>query len=184
VDDVREDSKLSCADPNRPLRVLLDLTVTVKDNKQYTIKDNIYCCDNKIKGKTALGSFLAHCCGTQFAVCDDFQSQYTKKLDGKKKYSPKLLQCCGRREKSRYQHHCTPVKPFTKDMYPEMNARYLAKKTGKPKSEFADAPLVERDGFGLCSYSNSGRWDVTKDLMKDTGVDIWAKCKEGKGWER
>jgi len=65
-------------------------------------------------------------------------------------------------------------------MYPEMNARYLAKKTGKPKSEFADAPLVERDGFGLCSYSNSGRWDVTKNLMKDAGYDIWAKCKEGK----
>jgi len=181
VDDVREDSKLSCADPNRPLRVLLDLTVTIKDNKKYTIKDNIFCCNNKIKGKTALGSFLAHCCGTQFAVCDDFSHRETyKKLANKKKYSPNLLQCCGQRANNRYTYHCTPVTHVTDYMYTEMNARYMAKKTGKPKSEFADAPLVERDGFGLCSYSVSGRWDITKDLMQDVGVDIWAKCKEGK----
>lgn len=57
---------------------------------------------------------------------------------------------------------------------------YLAKKMRTTVKDIQPIPSPGIDGYGFCSYVDSGRWDVTTDLSKDAGSDIVALCRGSK----
>ena len=172
VNDIRED-KSGCADPKAPVKVLVDFTLLV-NKKKVTIKDSIYCCNSTMKGNSRILPLLQQCCGTQFAPCDVFKQSKAKKYAGS-------LKCCGvPKLQDSLSTNCRPLNSTLKGLLPEMNLRYLMKKSGMTKDDIKRSPNGLDDGFGLCHFVQSGRWDVTKVLSENVGYGIYARCNDKK----
>lgn len=185
IKDIREDDNVSCADRRRPVRVLLDLILKRKGREDILLPNSSYCCDNKFKGKSRILRIDKYCCGTGFSVCDDLPKQYRR--------YPIKLKCCGDDySKQNLESNCrdlVPSFPLTSgagsgeervSIYDLQNSKYLAAKTNRSISDIQPIPNPVDHGYGFCSYARSGRYDVTKDLSRNTGSDILALCREGK----
>jgi hypothetical protein len=175
INKIREDKK-SCADHRRPFHVLLELTLKVKSMKRqgsvfYHLKDLSYCCDERFRGLTQVLDIEKYCCGTAFAVCDDAVGY---------SYPPKL-RCCGNPKQSKRESNCgaftdsTYAKTIEQEL--EQNRMFVGKKSGKWAKDIQTVPTPATDGYGFCHYVHAGRFDVTKDLSRNPGSDIFGLCK-------
>jgi hypothetical protein len=186
VNNIVEDQFNKCADPNKPLLVLIDFTLKrLKKKDDLPITNSSYCCDEKFRNKSRITRIDDHCCGTAFAVCDDVSGNH-------KKYTP-VFPCCGtkrvgklaRSKITTYESNCGPRNNEASSQPIKMEylqyQKYVAKILGKRETDFKLLIEPRNNGYGFCNYVSSGRPEVTKDLSSTKiGSDLKCLCRTGK----